>query len=136
MTLGETWLGEAEGEVRVQQSWPMEIPILPEPLFDPEGRLRALPGYSYRNRHIVIDVAAPDLAAVEGRIDLSGFTPPDLLALEDALLRAVAAAGYDTACLPGCARVDQARINHGAEVYIRPAPSWQIASWRPLPAAP
>ncbi|WP_112308854.1 hypothetical protein [Pseudogemmobacter bohemicus] len=134
--LGRSWLGEMQGEVRVRKSWPMDIPILSGPGFDKEGRLRALPGYSYRQRSITLEMAPADLDAVAARIDLGGFTPPDLLMLEDALLKAVAAAGYDTACLPGCARVGSGRISHAADLFMPAAPGWQIESWRLLDPAP
>ncbi|VDC29204.1 hypothetical protein [Pseudogemmobacter humi] len=133
--IGLGWLGDAGGEVRVQKSWPMDLPVEAPPPTEGQAELDRLPGLSYRERRIILDVAPAGLDAVLERIDLSGFAAPDLLGLDDALYHAFGAAGYDTACLPGCARVRSGRINHPAGIEIRPAPAWRIESWRPLPDA-
>jgi len=134
ITLGQSWLGNVPGEVRVMQPWPREIYIdWQEPRDD---RPLSLPGVSYRQSEIFLEMPLARQAEVEAviraKIGESGFLPPDLLTLEDALHQAVALGGHDTSCLPGCARVQSQRINHNAEIWPRPVPGWQIESWRLL----
>src|SRR5690606_28011678 len=124
--LGESWLGETEGTVSAHLTWPREIAITWEAFADRDDKPRVLPGISYRESEIVISLPRALQDAVAGRIDVTGFVPPDPLMLDDALFRAVERAGIDTACLPGCARVQFQRIRHGSHVYSRPAPAWEI----------
>ena len=128
--IGADWLQDIPGHAEVTLGLPEPIRLTLLPPLSEDGTQITLPGLQYRSRMITLRLAGSDTEAVAARIGLSPFQMPDLLSLTDAMHQALAGAGYDTACLPGCAVVELGRINQAAGVEIRAAPGWQIESWR------
>ncbi|MFE3839274.1 hypothetical protein [Pseudogemmobacter sonorensis] len=134
-TLARGWIEGSSARIEgIHATGPNPFWVLKDDdrLHDENGS-RTLPDLSWHSAEISLQLPEAEVETLLSRIGATDRPAPETALIAPAIARAFALWGLDTACLPGCGAIDRNRITTAIDIYVTPAPHWQLPLWRLLP---